>query len=60
MFLDFRAYLKSIPNQEKKNKKVLILGQWSCTSIILALLKSKIQILLLVRTYEKSLFLKKI
>ena len=37
------AYLKSIPNQEKKNKKVLVLGAGGVApSIILALLKSKI------------------
>ena len=55
------AYLKSIPNQEKKNKKVLILGAGGVApSIILALLKSKIHnIALSNRTYEKSLFLKK-
>ncbi len=55
------AYLKSIPNQEKKNKKVLILGAGGVApSIILALLKSNIlNISLTNRTYEKSLFLKK-
>jgi len=55
------AYLKSIPNQEKKNKKVLILGAGGVApSIILALLKSNIlNISLSNRTYEKSLFLKK-
>ena len=55
------AYLKSIPNQEKKNKKVLVLGAGGVApSIILALLKSKIHnIALSNRTYEKSLFLKK-
>ncbi len=55
------AYLKSIPNQEKQNKKVLILGAGGVApSIILALLKSKIHnIALSNRTYEKSLFLKK-
>ena len=55
------AYLKSIPKQEKKNKKVLILGAGGVApSIILALLKSKIHnITLSNRTYEKSLFLKK-
>ena len=55
------AYLKSIPNQEKRNKKVLILGAGGVApSIILALLKSKIQdITLSNRTYEKSLFLRK-
>tara|TARA_E500000178_G_scaffold325004_1_gene351985 strand:+ start:1700 stop:2530 length:831 start_codon:yes stop_codon:yes gene_type:complete len=55
------AYLKSIPNQEKKNKKALILGAGGVApSIILALLKSNIlDISLTNRTYEKSLFLKK-
>ncbi len=55
------AYLKSIPNQEKKNKKVLILGAGGVApSIILALLKSNItDISITNRTYEKSLFLKK-
>ena len=55
------AYLKSIPNQEKNNKKVLILGAGGVApSIIYALLKSKIHnIALSNRTYEKSLFLKK-
>ena len=55
------AYLKSIPNQEKKNKKVLVLGAGGVApSIILALLKSKMHnITLSNRTYEKSLFLKK-
>ena len=55
------AYLKSIPNQEKKDKKVLILGAGGVApSIILALLKSKIHnIFLSNRTYEKSLFLKR-
>ncbi len=55
------AYLKSIPNQEKKNKKVLILGAGGVApSIILALLKSNIfNISISNRTYEKSLFLKK-
>ncbi len=55
------AYLKSIPNQEKKNKNVLILGAGGVApSIILALLKSNIlNISLTNRTYEKSLFLKK-
>ncbi len=55
------AYLKSIPNQEKNDKKVLILGAGGVApSIILALLKSKIHnIFLSNRTYEKSLFLKK-
>ena len=37
------AYLKSMPNQEKKNKKALILGAGGVApSIILALLKSNI------------------
>ena len=55
------AYLKSIPNQDKMSKKVLILGAGGVSpSIILALLKSKINnITLSNRTYEKSLFLKK-
>ena len=55
------AYLKSIPNQDKRNKKVLILGAGGVApSIILALLKSKIKdITLSNRTHEKSLFLKK-
>lgn len=55
------AYLKSIPNQEKKNKKVLILGAGGVApSIILALLKSNIfNISISNRTHEKSLFLKK-
>ena len=54
------AYLKSIPNQEKKNKKALILGAGGVApSIILALLKSNIlDISITNRTYEKSLFLK--
>ena len=56
------AYLKSIPNQDTRNKKVLILGAGGVApSIILALLKSKIKdITLSNRTHEKSLFLKKI
>ena len=55
------AYLKSFPNQEKKNKKALIFGAGGVApSIILALLKSNIvDISLANRTYEKSLFLKK-
>ena len=55
------AYLKSIPNQEKKSKKVLIFGAGGVApSIILALLKSNIiDITLTNRTYDKSLFLKK-
>ena len=54
------AYLKSIPNQEKKNKRVLILGAGGVApSIILALLKSNIlNISITNRTDEKSLFLK--
>ena len=55
------AYLKSIPNREKKNKKVLILGAGGVApSIILALIKSNIlNIYLSNRTHEKSLLLKK-
>ena len=55
------AFLKSIPNQEKKSKKVLILGAGGVApSIILALLKSNIlDVSITNRTYEKSLFLKK-
>ena len=55
------AYLKSIPNQEKKNKHILILGAGGVApSIILALLKSNItNISLTNRTHEKSLFIKK-
>ncbi len=55
------AYLKSIPNQEKKNKKALILGAGGVApSIILALIKSNIlDISITNRTHEKSLFLKK-
>ena len=55
------AYLKSIPNKEKKNKKVLILGAGGVApSIILSLLKSNISdITLTNRTFEKLLFLKK-
>ncbi len=55
------AYLKSIPNQEKKNKKALILGAGGVApSIILALLKSNItDISITNRTYEKLLFLQK-
>ena len=55
------AYLKSIPNQEKKTKKILILGAGGVApSIIFALLKSNFSnISLANRTYEKSLFLKK-
>ena len=55
------AYLKSISNQEKINKKALILGAGGVApSIILALLKSNIlDISLTNRTFEKSLFIKK-
>ncbi len=55
------AFLKSIPNLEKKTKKVLILGAGGVApSIILALLKSNIlNISITNRTHEKSLFLKK-
>ena len=55
------AYLKSISNQEKKNKKVLILGAGGVApSIILAFLKSNIlNISITNRTYEKALNLKK-
>ena len=55
------AFLKSIPNLEKKTKKVLILGAGGVApSIILALLKSNIlDISIANRTYEKSLFIKK-
>ena len=55
------AYLKSIPNKEKKNKKILVLGAGGVApSIIFALLKSNfLNISLANRTYEKSLFLKK-
>ncbi len=55
------AYLKSIPGQEKKNKKVLILGAGGVApSIIFALIKSNISdISLTNRTHERSLFLKK-
>ena len=54
------AYLKSISNQEKKSKKVLILGAGGVApSIIFALIKSNISdISITNRTYEKSLFLK--
>ena len=54
------AYLKSIPNQEK-NKKALILGAGGVSpSIILALSKSNIQnISLTNRTYENLYFYKK-
>ena len=55
------AYLKSIPRQEKKSKKVLILGAGGVApSIIYALLKSNIlDISLSNRTHERSLFIKK-
>ncbi len=55
------AYLKSISELEKKNKKALILGAGGVApSIILALIKSNFnKISLSNRTYEKSLFLKK-
>ena len=55
------AYLKSIPNKEKKNKKILVLGAGGVApSIIFALLKSNfLNISLANRTYDKSLFLKK-
>ncbi len=55
------AYLKSISNQDKRNKKALVLGAGGVApSIILALIKSNIQdITITNRTYEKSLFLKK-
>ena len=55
------AYLKSMPNQEKKNKKALVLGAGGVApSIILALLKSNISdISITNRTHEKSLFLKR-
>ena len=55
------AYLKSISELEKKNKRVLILGAGGVApSIILALIKSNFnKISLSNRTYEKSLFLKK-
>ena len=55
------AYLKSISEIEKKNKKALILGAGGVApSIILALIKSNFnKISLSNRTYEKSLFLKK-
>ena len=54
------AYLKSIPNQEKKSKRALIFGAGGVApSIILALIKSNISdISIANRTYEKSLFLK--
>ena len=54
------AYLTSISNQEKKSKKVLILGAGGVApSIIFALIKSNISdISITNRTYEKLLFLK--
>ena len=54
------AYLKFISNQEKKSKKVLILGAGGVApSIIFALIKSNISdISITNRTYEKLLFLK--
>mgnify|MGYP001172328385 FL=1 len=54
------AYLKSLPDSEKKNKKVLILGAGGVApSIIFSLIKSNITNISIVnRTYEKSLFLK--
>ena len=55
------AYLKSISELEKRNKRALILGAGGVApSIILALIKSNFnKISLSNRTYEKSLFLKK-
>ena len=55
------AYLKSISELEKKNKRALILGAGGVApSIILALTKSNFnKISLSNRTYEKSIFLKK-
>ena len=55
------AYLKSFSIEEKKNKKVLILGAGGVApSIILALLKSNISLITLSnRTFEKSFSLKK-
>ena len=54
------AYLKSLPDSEKKNKKALILGAGGVApSIIFSLIKSNITNISIVnRTYEKSLFLK--
>ena len=54
------GYLKTLTNQEKKNKKALIIGAGGVSpSIILALIKSEIkEIYITNRTYEKSLFLK--
>tara|TARA_B100000941_G_scaffold289649_1_gene269495 strand:- start:1091 stop:1921 length:831 start_codon:yes stop_codon:yes gene_type:complete len=54
------AYLKSLSNSEKKNKKALILGAGGVApSIIFSLIKSNITNISIVnRTYEKSLFLK--
>ena len=55
------GYLQTLSNQDKKNKKALIIGAGGVApSIILALVKSKIDNISLVnRTYEKSLFLKR-
>ena len=55
------GYLQTLSNQDKKNKKALIIGAGGVSpSIILALIKSKIDNISLVnRTYEKSLFLKR-
>ncbi len=55
------GYLQTLSNQDKKNKKALIIGAGGVSpSIILALIKSKINNISLVnRTYEKSLFLKR-
>ncbi len=55
------AYLKSFSIDEKKNKRVLVLGAGGVApSIILALQKSNISLISLSnRTYDKSLFLKK-
>ena len=52
------GYLQTLSNQDKKNKKALIIGAGGVApSIILALVKSKIDNISLVnRTYEKSLF----
>jgi shikimate dehydrogenase len=54
------GYLKTLTNQEKKNKKALVIGAGGVSpSIILALIKSEIkEIYLTNRTYERSLFLK--
>ena len=55
------GYLQTLSDQDKKNKKALIIGAGGVSpSIILALIKSKIDNISLVnRTYEKSLFLKR-